>query len=148
MVVGLNLLMLTEKLQELKNKPNSIDIDVMERISNEDMWLELVPINLGHWDNADLRKMSEGAGLKETYDQFYNWTSGFIHGNWSAIRESVYERCFNPLHRLHRLPSGEFPFGPSITLDALIVTNMIYELLAKAYPLFDDRIKKYIKLGE
>jgi hypothetical protein len=136
------------KLQELENKPNSVDIDVMKRISNEDMWLELVPINLGHWDNADLRKMSDEAGLKEIYDQFYNWTSGFIHGNWSAIRESVYERCFNPLHRLHRLPTGEFPFGSSITLDALIVTNMIYELLAKAYPPFDDRIKKYIKLGE
>jgi hypothetical protein len=136
------------KLQELKNKPNSVDIDVMERISNEDMWLELVPINLGHWDNTDLRIMCDEAGLKEIYDQFYNWTSGFIHGNWLAIRESVYERCFNPLHRLHRLPTGEFPFGTSITLDALIVTNMIYELLAEAYPPFDDRINKYIKLGE
>jgi hypothetical protein len=133
------------KLQELKNKPTSINVEVMERISNEDMWLELVPINLGHWDNVDLRKMSDEAGLKEIYDQFYNWTSGYVHANWSAIRESVYERYFNPLHRLHRLPTREFPNGTSVTLDALNITNMIYELLAKAYPPFKDRLRIFIK---
>ncbi len=136
------------KLQELGNKPNSIDKDLLERISNEDMWLEFVSINLGHWDNVDLRKMSDEAGLKEKYDQFYAWTSGFIHGSWSAIRESVYERCFNPLHRLHRLPTGEFPLGNSVTSDSLNITNKAFELLSKAYPPFEDRIRMYVKETE
>ena len=131
------------KLQELKDMPDSIDIEVMEKIANEDMWLEFVSINLGHWDNIDLRKMSEEVGLKEIYDRFYSWTSGYIHASWTALRESVYGRCFNPLHRFHKLPTSEFPMGKKMTLDAMSITNSVFDLLDKAYPPFKDRLHLY-----
>jgi hypothetical protein len=131
------------KMQELKSRPSSINVEKLEMISNEDMWLELVPINLGNWGSTDLRRMSNDVGLKDIYDQYYDWTSGFIHANWSAIRETVYSRCFNPVHRLHRLPTAEFPLGAQVTQDALSLTNMIFELLGKAYPSFPDRIREF-----
>lgn len=131
------------KLKELKNKPLSIDEKLMEEIANEDVWLEFVSINLGHWDKTDLRKMSREAGLKDIYDKYYNWTSGYIHANWAAIRETVYERCFNPLHRLHHLPTKNFTKLLSVTLDALKITNDVFELLSKAFPGFRDRIKPF-----
>lgn len=135
------------KLQEIKDKPDSIDLEVMERIANEDAWLEFVSINLGQWDNIDLRKMSEEVGLKYLYDHYYNWTSGYIHATWSAIRESVYERCFNPLHRLHRLPTNDFPMASKVTIDALNITNKVFDLLDKAYPSFAEKIHVYKPSG-
>jgi len=129
------------KQKEAGKVPESIELNELENLVNEDQWLEFVPINLGNWDNTDLRKMSEEAGLKEIYDRYYNWTSGFVHGNWFAIRASVFERCFNPLHRLHRLPTRELPMGNSITDDALAIANMVFELLSRAYPPFEERIK-------
>lgn len=131
------------KLQELKDKPTAINEKVMDEIANEDVWQEFVSINIGQWDKTDLRKMSENVGLKDIYDQYYNWTSGYIHSSWAAIREAVYERCFNPLHRLHRLPTRDFPRLQSVTLDALKIVNDICELLSKAYPSFEDRIKPH-----
>lgn len=31
----------------------------MDFIANEDIWVEFVPINLGHWDSGTLRTMAE-----------------------------------------------------------------------------------------
>lgn len=70
------------KLQELQNSPSCTNLEEMDHIANEDKWVEFVPINLGHWDSANLRKMSEEVGLKDLYDKFYNYNSGFMHGNW------------------------------------------------------------------
>ncbi|TFH47520.1 MAG: hypothetical protein E4G89_07785 [Methanothrix sp.] len=131
------------KLREQMSIPNSINIEEMERIANEDMWLELVAIDLGNWENTDLRKMSESVGLKDIYDQYYGWTSGYVHATWAAIRASVYEGCLNPMHRLHRLPTRTFPKGKSVALDALKITNMILELLEKSYPPFGERLRIY-----
>jgi len=109
----------------------------MDLIANEDKWVEFIPINLGHWDSANLRKMAEEVKLKDLYDKFYNYTSGFMHGNWGAVRESVYQKCVNPLHRYHRVPTYDLPLMPSVTKDTLEITNKILECLAVAYPNFD-----------
>lgn len=90
------------KLDEMKNKPSSIDPEEIEMIVNEDKWLEFTPINLWHWDSTNLRKMSEEVWLKDLYDKYYDYTSSFMHGNWWAVRTSVYQKCMNPLHRYHR----------------------------------------------
>jgi len=134
------------KLQELKLDASSIELDEMDLIANEDKWVEFVPINLGHWDSANLRKMAEEVKLKDLYDKFYNYTSGFVHGNWGAIRESVYQRCINPLHRHHKGPTPEFPLMSSVTKDALEVTNKILDCLSAAYPTFDSRFTKVKKI--
>lgn len=128
------------KLQEMNCKLSSIEINEMDRIANEDKWVEFVPISLGHWDYANLRKMAEDTGLKDLYDKFYNYTSGFMHSNWGAIREAVYQNCINPLHRHHRIPIFDLPLMPSVTDDAQELINKILESLSMAYPSFNDRI--------
>ena len=134
------------KLQELKLDASSIDLDEMDLIANEDKWVEFVPINLGHWDATTLRNMAEEAKLKDLYDKFYNYTSGFMHGNWGAVRESVYQKCINPLHRYHRGPTCDLPLMPSVTKDAFEVTNKILDCLSIAYPTFDFRFTKAKKI--
>ena len=126
------------KLQELKKNTSSIELDEMDLIANEDKWVEFIPINLGHWDSANLRKMAEEVKLKDLYDKFYNYTSGFMHGNWGAVRESIYQKCINPLHRYHRIPTYNLPLMPSVMKDTMEITNKILGCLSVAYPSFDS----------
>lgn len=128
------------KLKELGQEISSIEIDDLDYLANEDKWVEFVPINLGHWASVNLRKMSEEVGLKDLYDKYYNYTSGYMHSNWGAVRESVYQKCVNPLHRFHRLPTYDLPLMPSVTSDARNITNCILECLSEAYPKFDFRL--------
>lgn len=131
------------KLKELEEQISSVDINELADLANEDKWVEFVAINLGHWDSVNLRTISEEVGLKTFYDKFYNYTSGYIHANWGAIRESVYQKCVNPLHRLHRVPTYDLPLMSSITIDAIEVTNYILESLSEAYPKFEFRLGRF-----
>ena len=133
------------KLQELGQKIGSIDINELDYLVNEDKWIEFVPINLGHWDSVNLRKMSEDVGLKDLYDEYYNYTSGYIHANWGAVRESIYQKCANVLHRYHRIPIYDLPLLQSAIVDAKNITNNILECLSEAYPKFDFRLTKFVK---
>ena len=90
------------KLDDLAEPPQYIDMRGLEHIASEDLWEELLTIDVGNWANGDLRKISQQANMKDTYDQHYPWTSTYAHGMWGAIRESCYHTCGNPLHRLHR----------------------------------------------
>lgn len=129
------------KTKNLKQTPSSIDLDELDYLANEDSWIEFNPINLGHWDDIDLRKMSEFVEKKDIYDRFYNYSSGFIHSSWGAIRESVLQKCINPLHRFHKLPTYDLPLMPSVTQDAISLVNSILGCLSQAYPSFDLRLK-------
>lgn len=128
------------KFKELGKSPSSINIEAVERIANEDRWLEFVTINIGHWDDSNLRKNAEEASLKDLYDQYYNWSSGYIHGNWAAVRETVYQSCCNPLHRLHRIPNFGLPTLSDLIVDAVEISNNILGLLDTAYPTYQDRV--------
>jgi len=128
------------KFEEKPLVSSTIDKERISAIANEDKWVEFVPINLGHWDSSDLRKMCEYVEEKELYDKYYSYTSGFVHGNWNAVRESVFQKCVNPLHRLHRIPTFDLPLMPSATKDMLELINMILELVSKSYPTFGSRV--------
>jgi hypothetical protein len=128
------------KLKELNAELSSIEIEELNDLANEDRWVEFTPINLGHWDAENLRKMSEEVGLKDLYDKYYGYTSGFMHGAWGAVREAIYQKCVNPLHRFHRLPEFNLPLMPSVTEDARQIANEILECLCEAYPGFDARL--------
>lgn len=134
-----------QKLEELWFDGSSMNIEDLYNIANEDKWVEFTPINLWHWDSVNLRKMSEDIWLKDIYDKYYNYTSGFMHWNWWAIRESIYQKCINPLHRYHRIPVYDLPLMPSVTDDAMDIVNQILELLNQAYPWFDVKIEKPIQ---
>src|SRR5260370_13808582 len=97
--------------------------------------------DLGHWAGMDLRKLSERIGLKDEYDRYYPWTSGFGHGQWGPIRESVFRTCLNPLHRGHRCPYTDTPEPlPSVTKDVCELVNAILADVHRAYPSFPHRV--------
>ena len=49
--------------------PDYVNVIELEAMANEDAWMEFVAIDVGHWAGADLRRMSEEAGVKEIYDK-------------------------------------------------------------------------------
>lgn len=119
-----------------------VDPEKMDRLANEDKWSEYVPINLGHWDETDMRKISVSLGVKDLYDKFYPYTSGYLHANWGAVREASFQKCYNPLHRLHRVPSYGLAILPGVNEDCIELLNRILRLVDGAYPDFKHEITK------
>jgi hypothetical protein len=129
------------KIEELPSLPHYINADLLRQIVNEDFWEELVSIDLGHWAGADLRKLSGNVDLKNIYDRYYGWTSGFSHAHWGSIRESVFSTCLNPLHRAHRYPQVGNPAPlPSVHEDIRDLLNAILSDLDRVYPTFKSRL--------
>lgn len=127
------------KIDEMESKPKYIDTDILQALAGEDQWEEFVEINLGHWENTNLRKMSETASVKEEYNSYYDWTSGFAHGQWAAVRNTTFDTCGNPMHRLHRIPKEKPEFN-DVTEDAKILCNKVLDLVNKTYPIFSSRL--------
>ena len=128
------------KLEESGVKPSFVNVQMLERLANEDMWLEFQPINVGHWEKTNLRQMSETASVKADYDQFYNWSSTFTHGHWGAVRDAVFDTCGNPLHRLHRIPLRSVRALPDVIPDACHLVDKILALVSQLYPEFPHRV--------
>lgn len=120
--------------------PNYVNVDALNILANEDQWIEFAKIDLGHWENANLRSMSDHAGVKVEYDRFYAWPSGFVHGNWGAVRTTVFDVCTNPLHRLHRVLKQEPASLDDVMSDACYLADKILELVDKTYPTFSERV--------
>ena len=130
------------KLEESTDQPEFVTQETLERLANEDIWQEFLAINVGHWDKINTRIMSEKAGLKEIYDRYYPWTSQFVHGQWGAIRDSVFQTCMNPLHRLHRIPVESTRMLPDTIADASFIMNGVLGLVDELYPPFTLRLKQ------
>ena len=128
------------KLDESVNESSYVDVQTLEQLANEDMWQEFLNIDLGHWDDTNLRKMSMEADVKDVYDQFYDWTSTFAHGHWGAIRDTVFETCRNPLHRLHRIPRQSTRALPEVVPEACQLVDKILEVISQLYPDFPHRV--------
>jgi len=128
------------KLEDSANPPKFVDSTLLKTLANEDAWEEFLPIELGHWTNSDVRKLSIEAGAKEAYDNFYSWTSTFLHGHWGAIRDSVFEICLNPLHRFHRVPRASAKCMPDVLLDAFRLMDQMLEIVSQSYPSFPHRV--------
>ena len=129
------------KLEEESNDlPSFLNREILEALANEDVFQEYLNINLGHWDNLNLRKMAEMVNLKDIYDRYYDWTSSYIHGHWGPMRDVAFSTCFNPLHRLHRIPRREARTLEDVLPDACRVVDGILELLNKLYPSFQGKV--------
>lgn len=126
------------KLDDIEEPPKYLDAERIENIASEDLWEELRTIDLGHWANGDLRRISEDTQLKDLYDQYYPWTSAYTHGMWGAIRESSFQTCGNPLHRLHRYPE-RYPLKDCL-YDAVMLVDEILEHVDNEYPSFPHRL--------
>jgi hypothetical protein len=120
--------------------PDFVNLDELENLANEDVWQEFQEVDLGHWAKADLRKMSEEAGMKPIYDKYYGWPSSYVHSQWVAVRDTTFDLCLNPLHRLHRVPSAPRVDMASVAIDSVRLANLLLGLLERAYPSFKGRI--------
>ena len=128
------------KLEEDEGTPEYVDLEELERLANDDAWEEFVEINLGHWDRSNLRKMSDEADVRSLYDRYYPWTSAYLHSHWSALRDSCFQHCTNPLHRLHRIPRAGTRMLPDVLADACAIVDETLSVLAKLYPPFVPRV--------
>lgn len=127
------------KTSDADEWPAFVNLERLEMLANEDVWHEMRDIDLGSWANSDLRKMSEFAGVKDVYDKYYDWASGFSHGHWGCVRDTTLTTCLNPLHRLHRIPTGLSQM-PSVLEDCCKISNRIIDLLNGLYPTIKRRI--------
>ena len=61
-----------------------------------------------------------------------DWTSGFVHAHWGAVRDTNFVICRNPRqHRLHRIPRF---IANSVEDDALsLINDMIARLDQLSY---------------
>ena len=107
--------------------PSFVDRNTLEQLANEDIWQEFQTIDLGHWADTNLRKLSEEAGVKDDYDRFYDWASTFAHGHWSAIHDAVFDTCGNPLHRFHRIPRQSPRALPDVVPDACQLVDKFWK---------------------
>ncbi|MER2031016.1 MAG: DUF5677 domain-containing protein [Solibacillus sp.] len=121
------------KIDELETQPQFVSLETLEALASEDQWQEFSDINLGHWENSNLRSMSDFAGVKDIYNSYYDWTSGFAHGQWSSLRSTEFTVCGNPLHRLHRIPNENKKL-PTVVPDAIELCNKVIAVLIKLYP--------------
>jgi len=128
------------KFEEMDELPGYVHSDTLSVLANEDVWEEFLLIELGHWEKANLRDISIQADVKDIYDKFYGWTSSFSHGHWGAIRDSVFDTCANPLHRLHRIPRNTTRALPDVIPDTCYLVDEILELLSINYPTFSERV--------
>src|SRR5690606_17416697 len=94
-----------------------INLKELHTYANEDLWQEYSDIGIKPWSEKNLRKMATEAGIKDFYDKHYDWSSSYVHGNWGAVRDTVFTVCLNPLHRFHRIPFIPKLDMPSVLTD-------------------------------
>jgi hypothetical protein len=122
--------------------PQHIKVERLEFLANKDRWDELVSIDLGHWARLNVRRMAEESGAKDVYDGCYDWPSGFVHGHWGAVRDSVFGLCGNPLHRFHRIPRPMRVDMEDICPDAIGIMNRILDTVDRCYPSYTLRFHR------
>lgn len=123
-----------QRSEEEGRTPKYLDVKNLGQIANDNVWVEFLPIDIGSWDDSDLRKRAIEVGLKDKYDDYYTWPSSYSHGQWGAVREAIYDLCHNPLHRFHRIPLL-YPMTLKETHDDVyILLDDIVNLLYTIFP--------------
>jgi hypothetical protein len=129
-----------DDLDESYRRPAFVSVDTLGALANEDQWQEFLQIDVGDWEKSDLRKRSEFAGVKGDYDSYYSWASAYAHGNWGAVRNTVFTTCLNPLHRLHRVPLENVRHLNGVIPDMIHLVDKILGLVGSTYPTFEPRL--------
>jgi hypothetical protein len=67
---------------------------------------ELIDVDLGStFTGKSIRDMAGEADLADTYKHIYQQASSVTYGEWWTIEDSAVQRCLNPLHKFHLIPS-------------------------------------------
>lgn len=70
-----------------------------------------------------LREMAETVGERAGYASVFAATSGILHGEWWTLEDYAMQRCANPLHRFHFVPSLESPL-PDEEFPELLLAHL------------------------
>jgi hypothetical protein len=130
------------KVDSFVDPPAFVTAELLEELATEDKAPYMLDINLGHWANLDLRRLSDGIGRKDEYDRTYPWTSAFVHGNWAAVRAACFSICGNPLHRLHAVVQ---PCGNAFDDVIGEASELIQEMLDSVAKLYSVSLPKLIR---
>ncbi|MGJ9420899.1 DUF5677 domain-containing protein [Aeromicrobium sp. CF3.5] len=118
----------------LRINGHSESVDRLREVShNDDIFdYRAVDISSTFADGKSLRQMAEESGLIDLYRHAYQLESGVAHSEWWSVELHAMERCRNPLHRAHLIPSLSLSAGDNaelarswvVALHALIVTSL------------------------
>jgi hypothetical protein len=81
--------------------------------------------------DKDLRQMAAEVGLEDLYRHVFQPASGVSHGEWWAIEDYAMQRCLNPLHRFHLIPSFGLVY-PTTPEFATVLEARLRSLMSEA----------------
>lgn len=73
----------------------------------------------------NLRTMASEVGLMDEYRFTFQIESGVTHGEWWAIEEYAMQRCMNPLHRFHLLPTFRPAYPPTAQFPVALLSTYV-----------------------
>lgn len=124
--------------------PEYMNVENLYNYASENGWIEMQDIDLGDWCKTNLRDRAIESGIKDFYDKHYDFLSAFSHGQWGALRQTVFTTCMNPLHKLHIVPKPAPAICvESVHIEATKIMNLLLELLNQNYSPFKPRFKKH-----
>lgn len=108
-------------LDEIPAHARTVDFESgraeLHALSNTDDVIDYRVVDTGDsFSGKSIRKMAEEAGLLDFYRQVYQMASGVTHSEWWSIESNAMERCQNPLHRGHLIPSLSLNAGGHVEL--------------------------------
>jgi hypothetical protein len=81
-------------------------VERLGRQFGDDRGQEFIEVNVSStFSGRSVRDMAADVGLDELYRFAYQPASSVTHGEWWTIEDFAMQRCLNPLHRGHLIPS-------------------------------------------
>jgi hypothetical protein len=122
---------LMERFDEPPERLRQSLLKLDERLGG-DWGQELIPVNLDStFSGKSVRAMAFESGLEDIYRYVYQPASGVGHGEWWTLEDYALQRCLNPLHRFHWIPSVE-PIGQTDPDVASLWVSRLAELVSLA----------------
>lgn len=88
-------------------------------------WGEVLDIELGSWNDQNIRETAMQVGMKFEYDLIHAPASAAVHVEWSHLQATVLQRCREVLHRGHWIPRrvGDNAAHPVVASQAAHLTQ-------------------------
>jgi hypothetical protein len=120
-------------LETREAKPGELEyVQALEDWINVQRATFLTDVNLGSWSGLSTRTMADESECIDFYNYVYTPFSSCVHSTWSHIARYNLQRCNNPLHRYHLMPSLiEAPIDPDYIFLAA-------RYLQKTFSKFDE----------
>lgn len=94
-----------------------------------------LPVNVGNFEQVNLRQMAQEADVMDIYRTTYQLTSGVAHCEWEFLEHYEMTRCLEPLHRWHMLPLADH-MPPTLEFGFLL-QNQFQRLIKIALDVLD-----------